>query len=70
MQARKDEHFAPVAHYVRLLDLATDLDEAGDGRLLGLVHLLDDMLAHEQDARPTMADAHTHMAECLAALST
>ena len=55
---------------VRLLDLADDLVDAGDDRLLDLVHLLDDMLAHEQDARPTMADAHTRMTACLAALTS
>ena len=38
--------------------------------LLDLVHLLDDMLAHEQDARPTMADAHASLGRCLVDLTS
>ena len=46
------------------------MDEAGDERWLEVMGLLGDMLAHEQEDRPTMALAHERMGRCLVDLTS
>ena len=63
-QGRKDIGSAAVQRFERLL-LAADPDEGGDPRLACLAVLMDELLAPEQEFRPTMAQAHARLNECL-----